>query len=179
LDFFFLNFLKIINFFFFFFFFFFFLIWNIIIKKHANKDNKNNNLKQNIKNSNNEGSMEKEEITENNKNNVKIEEEEMLDIDNCDSDDVFQVDDLKNAIPSQDEFISKSKNFEEVKKSFSELIKRQSLSIENTRESIILVNDFNIDDKDESNTNVINNKNKDKKVNLNNFDIVSVIGAGG
>jgi len=152
-------------------------------KKLQNKDNKNNNSNQNIINSKNESNTKKEEIIKNNKNNVKIEEEEeeeeMLDIDNSDSDDVFQVNDLKNAIPSQEEFVSKSKNFEEVKKSFSELIKKQSLSIENTRESIILVNDFNIDDHDEPNTNVIDNKNKDKKVNLSNFDIVSVIGAGG
>jgi len=69
-----------------------------------------------------------------------------------------------------------------VKKSFSELIRKQSISQENTRQSVILVNDFTYEENEKSNNENsidINSGSNAIKVSLNDFNVKSVIGAGG
>ncbi|ORX61008.1 hypothetical protein BCR36DRAFT_365594 [Piromyces finnis] len=93
---------------------------------------------------------------------------------------------LKNNNNNQKEPILTNSDFDALKKSFSELLINQcALQEKNTRQSIILLNNFSFDNDNDNNNNKKDNlKNKKcngntNKVCLNDFNIKSVIGEGG
>jgi len=85
---------------------------------------------------------------------------------------------LNKEIFLEKEFNDTNNDFEVVKNSFSEFIKKQSLTHLERKQSIISLNDFHYN-KNEINENCNDSNNENIKVSLNDFYVKSVIGAGG